>query len=74
VEGEDLAAVLERHGTAAAEQAALALRAGAAFWVRAESMQPASRALLGTPVVAGHLKFRRYAAVASLVGALGVIW
>ncbi|WP_369220593.1 hypothetical protein AB5J52_00210 [Streptomyces sp. R39] len=41
---EDLSAALERHGTDGACEAALALRAGAAFWVRPETV-PASRIL-----------------------------
>jgi hypothetical protein len=41
VEREDLAVALERHGTDAAAQVALALRAGAAFWVRPDPTQPA---------------------------------
>ncbi|MFI9276046.1 hypothetical protein ACIGXM_35980 [Kitasatospora sp. NPDC052896] len=40
---EDLMAALERHGTDAAGQVALALRAGASFRVWAESRVPASR-------------------------------
>ncbi|MFI0114545.1 hypothetical protein [Streptomyces globisporus] len=45
MEREDLADALERHGTDAASQAALALRTGAAFQVWAETMQPARRCL-----------------------------
>ncbi|MGW0577079.1 hypothetical protein ACWD25_14140 [Streptomyces sp. NPDC002920] len=42
---EDLTAALERHGTDAACEAALALHARATFWVRAEKVLPASRLL-----------------------------
>ena len=38
---EDLAAALERHGTDVADEVALALRAGATFWVRADNSAPA---------------------------------
>ncbi|MYR47616.1 hypothetical protein GTY83_00540 [Streptomyces sp. SID4928] len=43
MEREDLAVALERHGTNTAGQVALALRAGATFWVDGESMQSARR-------------------------------
>ncbi|MEY9969072.1 hypothetical protein ABIA33_007159 [Streptacidiphilus sp. MAP12-16] len=38
---EDLAVALERHGTDVADEVALALRAGATFWVRADNPVPA---------------------------------
>jgi hypothetical protein len=42
VDRDSLIAALERHGTDAASQAALALRAGSTFWVSASSTVPAS--------------------------------